>query len=123
LTDWHERLRGREVEFTVGDYRGVRTRRRDVLYLDPPYPVPGNRTYSGEITMEELFAWLGGQRGSSFLSLPGFVGEDDRKLAVPTHLYDEQVQIDTGIAPLRPSSSPRVTNALYVKRSAGDRRG
>lgn len=60
LTDWHERLRGRDVEFTVRDYRSVRTRRRDVLYLDPPYPVPGNRIYSGEIWLDELFDWLGG---------------------------------------------------------------
>jgi hypothetical protein len=51
--------------------------------------------------MEELFSWLGGQRGSSYLSMPGFVGEEDRRLAVPPHLYDEQVQIDAGTAPLR----------------------
>lgn len=118
LTDWHERLLHRDVEFTVRDYRSVRTRRRDVLYIDPPYPVPGNRTYSGEIAMEELFAWLGGQRGASYLSLPGFVGDDDRRLAVPTHLYDEQVQIDAGTAPLRPSGAPRVTNTLYINRPA-----
>lgn len=119
LMDWHERLRGRDVEFIERDYRSVRTRRRNVMYLDPPYPIPNNRIYSGEVGLDELFDWLGGQRGSTFLSLPGFVGEEDRRLAVPPHLYDEAVQIDAGAAPLRPSDSPRVTNTLYVRNTDG----
>jgi hypothetical protein len=57
------------------------------------------------------------------LSLNGFVGDVDRRLAVPTALYDEHLLLDAGVAPTCPQGLPRIRNCLYVKRASfGDSR-
>ncbi|WP_291174385.1 hypothetical protein [Gimesia sp.] len=52
------------------------------------------------------------QRCSYLLSLNGFVGGEDRRLAVPKNLYDEELQIDAGIGSLN-------TNSLYLRMQNG----
>ena len=116
LRDWHERLSGRDVDFSVRDYLEVSSRPGDLLYLDPPYRIRRSRFYNGMIDFREFYSWLGEQKGDYLLSLNGFVGDADQTLDVPAHLYDECVQIDVGVLPYRGKSSPRVTNSLYVRR-------
>lgn len=115
LQDWHRLLTTNDVRFAVRDYRDVRSRSRDVLYLDPPYFTPHDPPYSGRIDYEVMWKWMGRQRGSNFLSLNGFVDGEDRRVAVPEHLYDEEVQLDAGIGSLNTKGSVAVTNSLYVR--------
>ena len=117
LIEWNELLRRNDVRFDVWDFRDVKSGNGDVLYCDPPYDVGDDRYYSGNVDFGDLFGWLDRQRGLWFLSLNGFVGDEDRRVAVPPHLYGQEVQIDAGVSPMRSADSPRVTNSLYVGNS------
>src|SRR5205085_233341 len=92
----------------------------DLIYLDPPYltAVP----YYGRIDYGELFGWLRSQRGSYILSLNGHVGGNDRTIAVPGDLYDEQVMVDAGdmrFHRLMGGTGAPVTDNLYIRRGEG----
>ncbi len=115
LQRWAERLAGRDTRFEVKDYREVRSRPGDLLFVDPPYDVPDPEIYSGMIDFNVLFDWLGRQRGGYILTLNGFVGDEDRRVAVPPHLYDEHLQLEGRGNPLVPGGDRRVTDALYLK--------
>ncbi|TWU49349.1 hypothetical protein Poly59_39630 [Rubripirellula reticaptiva] len=114
LMDWHQLLRQNDVNFEVRDFMNVNSRSGDVLYCDPPYAVGKDRYYSGNIDFDEMFTWLERQRGEWFLSLNGFVGEEDRRISVPPHLFDEEIQLDAGLRPFQAADTSRVTNSLYV---------
>lgn len=120
LQDWHQLLMANDVTFTVRDYRDVSTRVRDVIYLDPPY-VAKTEIYSGRFDYGELWKWMEQQRCSYLLSLNGFVGSEDRRLAVPNNLYDEELQINAGIGSLNTNGSIHVTNSLYLRTRNGGR--
>ena len=67
------------------------------------------------VDFNELWKWMKRQRGSYSLSLNGFVNGDDRRVDVPDHLYDEQLQIDAGTGSLNTKGPVQVTNTLYVR--------
>lgn len=114
LQDWHQLLMANDVTFAVRDYRETATRVRDVAYLDPPY-VAETEIYSGRFDYGELWTWMARQRGRYLLSLNGFVGGEDHRLAVPNNLYDEELQIDAGIGSLNTNGSIQITNSLYLQ--------
>lgn len=115
LQDWHRLLTINDVQFCVRDYRDVRSRSRDVLYLDPPYMLPNDTPYFGRLDFGDMWNWMDRQRGRYFLSLNGFVDGEDRRVAVPDHLFDEELQIDAGIGSLNTVGPVAVTNSLYVR--------
>jgi DNA adenine methylase len=115
LQDWHSLLVNNDVRFAVRDYRDVRSRARDVLYLDPPYSRPDKEIYSGMFDFEELWKWMRRQRATYILSLSGFVNGEDRRMDVPSYLYDDQLQIEAGTGSLNTKGRTHVTNTLYVR--------
>ena len=115
LLDWHSLLTMNDVRFAVRDYREIRSRSRDVLYVDPPYYSPRTQIYAGMVDFEELWKWMKRQRASRFLSLNGFVNGDDRRVDVPAHLYDEHLQLEAGTGSLNTNGPVHVTNSLYVR--------
>ena len=61
---------------------------------------------------------LGQQKGGYAMSLNGFIGEEDRRIEVPQHLYDEELLIDNGVSALRQlngMTTPRLKDALYLR--------
>jgi len=114
LQDWHRLLKKHDVRFAVRDFREVSSRVRDVLYLDPPYRYR-TEIYSGRFDHSDLWGWLERQRGSYLMSLNGFVDGDDRRLAVPPDLYDEELQIDAGVGSLNTNGAVHITNSLYLR--------
>jgi len=119
IDDWHSKLQDRDVKFTAQDYRLLRSEPGDFLYLDPPYASIRSHLFYGKFDLEPFFPWLAEQQGGYALSLNGFVGDEDRTVAVPEALYDEHLQLDQGVSPTRlmnEMTTPRVTNSLYVKR-------
>lgn len=119
LADWWRRLGTRPVRFAVRDYREVASGAGDLLYLDPPYLNEDGQYYSGIIDFPEFFGWLRGQRGDSLLSLNGFLGDEDRTVAVPGDLYDEHLLLDNGVSPfdrLNGEAALPMTDSLYIRR-------
>ena len=52
------------------------------------------------------------------MSLNGFIGEEDRRIEVPQHLFDEELLIDNGVSALRQlhgMTTPRLRDALYLR--------
>lgn len=116
---WGARLRRRDVRFAVRDYREVASEAGDLLYLDPPYSTEGRRYYDGMIDFPAFFDWLRGQRGDYLLSLNGFLGQEDRTVAVPRDLYDEHLLLDNGTNPFDRLSgrvARPVSDSLYIGR-------
>jgi DNA adenine methylase len=115
---WHRRLASKNVTFYARDYRGISTTAGDVLYLDPPYQTGNARYYRGRFNYGEFFDWLRSQQGDHFLSLNGFLGDDDRRLEVAADLYDRHRLLANGENPfdrLDGRSRRLVTESLYIK--------
>jgi DNA adenine methylase len=118
VDNWRRRLDGKNVHFITRDYREVRSKTGDLLYLDPPYQNQTNRYYSGMIDFAGFFEWLRDQRGDHLLSLNGFVGGEDRTIPVPEDLYDEHIQIGNGgnlFDRLDGRATRAVTESLYIR--------
>ena len=119
LADWWRRLGNVPVSFAVRDYREVASGAGDLLYLDPPYLNEDGQYYSGMIDFPEFFDWLRTQRGDYLLSLNGFLGDEDRTVAVPGDLYDEHLLLDNGVSPfdrLNGEVTLPLTDSLYIRR-------
>ena len=119
LEECSGRLNAVDVQFEAKDYRSVELAPGDFLYLDPPYEMPeGRRTvmYTGEFDLSAMWPWLEKQRGSYALSLGGFRGEEDRRVDVPDHLYDEAFLIESPNAFHRMTNRKVIAqNSLYVR--------
>jgi site-specific DNA-adenine methylase len=118
ISDWNQKLKSNDVQFSVRDYSTVRSKAGDFLYLDPPYKLRNCRLYLGQFDHAQLFDWLGEQKGGYAMSLNGFIGEEDRRVDVPQHLYDEEILIDNGVSSLRQMNgmtTPRLRDSLYLR--------
>ncbi len=52
------------------------------------------------------------------MSLNGYIGEEDRRIEVPEHLFDEELLIDNGVSALRQlhgMTTPRLRDSLYLR--------
>lgn len=113
---WHRKLTGRRIVFSCRDYKQVRSRPGDLLYLDPPYRTR-HRIY-GRIDFSTFFRWLSMQDGGYLISLNGFLNDQDKTVEVPTNLFDEHVQLEAGSNPqlrLGHGVIQQVTDSLYVR--------
>lgn len=122
LDEWNRRLIGRDIEFRVRDYRTVFSRKRDFLYLDPPYHAEKQRLYYGHFDHGEFFVWLAKQQGQYALSFNGHEEGKPPKIEVPAALYDDQIQIDNETSAVRRMNgmpAPRVSDSLYLRCRAG----
>jgi len=109
---WYKALA--KVEFSMKDYRKVRTKPSDFMYLDPPYQSVNYNLYPVDFDIGKFFQWLEGQPCGYALSLEGFVNDEDRRVDVPKELYDDEIQIEA--APrLFDRRIDKVTDSLYVK--------
>ena len=110
------RLKAVDVRFEVKDYRSIESASGDFLYLDPPYKSRRGDTYGVRFDVAGLWTWLESQTGSYALSLNGFKGDQDMRVDVPSHLYDESFLIDSGTNPFLRMTNRRVIDrdSLYV---------
>jgi DNA adenine methylase len=94
VDSWHRKLSASSVCFSRRDYRRVRSRPGDLLYLDPPYKT--RQCIYGRMHFPDFFKWLSKQEGGYLLSLNGFLGEQDNTVEVPPSLFDQHIQLDAG---------------------------
>lgn len=116
LADWHRKLKGRDVSFTVRDNGSVFSRHGDFMYLDPPYRSERVRLYFGQFDNDEFFNWLKKQRAGWALSLNGPAESGD---FVP-EIYDERFELPNGTSAVRRLSgraAPSITESLFVRKT------
>lgn len=118
ITVWSKKLRDKDVQFAVRDFREIRSKSGDFLYCDPPYRLKDLRLYLGTFDHTQLFDWLSKQQGGFALSLSGFIGEEDRRMDVPKSLYQKEFLIDNGssaVGRISGGQTPWLNDALYVR--------
>ena len=118
IKEWHQRLRSHDLQFAVRNYETIRSKSGDFLYFDPPYKMGKCLLYLGRFDHARLFSWLGQQKGAYAMSPNWFLGEEDRRIKVPEHLFDEELLIDNGVSTLRQlhgMTTPRLRNSLYLR--------
>ena len=93
-SEWHEKLNSRDVLFKARDYSNVQVKKRDFIYLDPPYSV--GHSYYGQFDHQRFFRWLIKQRGRFALSYNGKLDDQDRAGDIPTDLFAKTRLIDNG---------------------------
>lgn len=115
LADWHDKLKRKDVTFTVRDYSTVFSRGGDFLYLDPPYMSERSRLYLGRFDRDEFFGWLKKQRAGWALSMNGSADGKDFVLEI----YDERFELPNGTSAVRRLGGLEtlsVTESLFVRR-------
>jgi len=118
ILEWNRRVRDHDVQFAVRDYSTVRSKAGDFLYLDPPYKIYNCRLYFGTFDHNQMFEWLGKQKGGYALSLNGYIGDEDRRMNVPKTLYDEETLIENGQSAIRRINklpTLRLRDCLYLR--------
>ncbi|QDT24444.1 Dam family site-specific DNA-(adenine-N6)-methyltransferase [Gimesia chilikensis] len=120
ILDWSNLLRQYDVRFYWRNYQRIQASEGDLLYLDPPYRIsPRFVLYNGPFDFETFFCWLRKQSSDYLLSLNGFSGEEDRRVDVPTDLYDEHLLIDSGsssLARMNGNAGGDLRDSLYISR-------
>lgn len=118
INEWNLKLRSHDVQFAVRDYSTVKSKPGDFLYLDPPYKIEKCSLYLGKFEHAQFFDWLGRQKSGYAMSLNGYFGDEDRRVNVPEHLYDEELLIDNGTSSIRQLSrmpTIRLRDSLYIR--------
>ena len=120
ILDWSTKLRQYDVRFYCRNYQRVQSSDGDLMYLDPPYRIsPRFILYSGPFDFEKFFRWLRRQSSDYLISLNGFSGDQDRRVDVPSDLYDEHLLVDSGTSSLRKlngNDSGALRDSLYISR-------
>jgi len=119
VMDWHNKLIEHDVKFTVRDYKDVKSKAGDLLYLDPPYArsTTFNMYFLGAFDFESFWNWLRCQQSSYLVSLNGFKGNKDCRVDFPTDLYDSHELIANGLNKFDQMQHNHVVaqDSLYIK--------
>ena len=97
IFQWSELLSEKDVKFICQDYRNVKAKKEDLIYLDPPYAnVTG--MYFGKINYEDFWEYLRNNKSSFVLSFDGKTGEKDMTFDVPKDIYSSHTYINNGVS-------------------------
>lgn len=118
ITDWSCILNQNEVEFICRDYKEIKTKENDLLYLDPPYAGTKGMYYGG-IELNELFNWLREQTCYYVLSFDGTSGHHNNTFDMPTDIYSQHLYLRSGNSSFKRvignSNDSIVYESLYIK--------
>ena len=118
IFEWSKLLNENNVIFETKDYKEIKSKQGDFLYLDPPY-ANTKGMYYGNINNEELWEWLRQQKGNYILSFDGKSGEEDNTYAVPKDIYNNHLYLLSGNSSFKrtigKSNDSIVYESLYIK--------
>lgn len=115
LSDWSDKLNENSVEFKFQDYKSVKPKENDYIFLDPPY-MNTKGMYYGVINFEEFWEWLRNSNCKYSLTFDGKTTKTDNTYSVPTDLYTEHIYLDgkiSGFMKLH-KESEYVKESLYI---------
>ena len=118
IFDWSRLLNENKVQFLHQSYENIKTKIRDVMYLDPPY-ANTKGMYYGTIDYDKLWNWLRGQEGMYLLSFDGSTSSENMTQNIPKDIYDTHEYLYSGNSSFRrvvgKSNKEYVNESLYIK--------
>lgn len=118
LIQWSELLNLHDVQFICQDYRMVKPKQDDFMYLDPPY-ANTKGMYYGALEYDELWDWLRKCECGYILSFNGVSGDVDNTYEVPKDIYDKHVYLLSGNSSFKriigKSNDSIVYESLYIR--------
>lgn len=119
VIDWHEKLVKHNVNFTVRDYKNVKSNIGDLVYLDPPYArsIDFRMYFLGAFDFDSFWNWIKEQHGSYLVSLNGYKDDIDCRVDFPTDLYDFHELVANGLNKFDQMQHNHVVaqDSLYVR--------
>jgi len=119
VIDWHEKLIKFDVQFTVCDYKDIKSKNNDLIYLDPPYArsIDFRMYFLGAFNFDSFWEWLGEQKSSYLVSLNGYKDEKDCRIDFPSDLYDSYELISNGLNKFDQMQHNKVIakDSLYIR--------
>lgn len=111
--DWHTLLKN--VVFMVGDYKEVKPKMSDFIFLDPPYFNVTTNVYFGQINFGQFIDYLRDLKCKFALTLDGKNLVDDRTCHLPDNLNLKHSYLKMGKSSLRrlKGKSNTVEESLY----------
>lgn len=118
LIQWSELLNLHDVQFICQDYRMVKPKQDDFMYLDPPY-ANTKGMYYGALEYDELWDWLRKCECGYILSFNGVSGDVDNTYEVPKDIYDKHEYLLSGNSSFKriigKSNDSIVYESLYIR--------
>ena len=118
ILEWSDLLNKFDVEFKIQDYLEVKPKKRDFLYLDPPYAATKGM-YFGGLDKDKFFDWLRQLDSGYLLSYDGISGDIDNTYKLPEDLYDNHIYLRSGNSSFKrtigKSNDSIVYESLYIK--------
>lgn len=116
IFEWNEVINKNNVEFTSQDYKKIKSKQNDYLFLDPPY-ANTKGMYYGVINFDEFWDWLRKSECKYSLTFDGKRGNVDNTYNVPQDLYSKHIYLDGKISGFKKlhKETDYVKESLYIR--------
>ena len=118
IFEWSDILNKNNVQFVCCDYKMLKPKQNDFVYLDPPY-ANTKGMYYGSLDNKQLFDWLRKCESKYIMSFDGISGDVDNTYSVPKDIYSEHKYILSGNSSFKrtigKSNDSIVYESLYIK--------
>lgn len=113
---WNKAINEHDVEFLCQDYKTIKPKNNDYLFLDPPY-ANTKGMYFGVINFEEYWNWLKSLNCKYSFTFDGKRNETDNTYDVPNNIYSKHIYLDGKISGFQKlhKVSEYVKESLYIK--------
>jgi DNA adenine methylase len=116
ILEWSNKLNENNVEFVCCDYKNIKPKENDFMYLDPPY-ADTDSMYFGELQLEEFFTYLRELNCNYLLSFNGKRSNEDTTYDIPSDLYTKHIYMKSGNSGFKKLQQEidKVQESLYIK--------
>lgn len=118
IFEWSDILNKNNVQFICCDYKTLKPKQNDFVYLDPPY-ANTKGMYYGSLDNKQLFDWLRKCESKYIMSFDGISGDVDNTYFHSKDIYSEHKYILSGNSSFKrtigKSNNSIVYESLYIK--------
>lgn len=117
IDEFHNKVQNKNIKFIHSDYKDIKPKENDYVYLDPPYS-NSDGLYYGVINYDELWDWMRGLPCKYSLSFNGVRGDIFYKYEIPKKLYSQEIMIQNkqnGFRSIRGGINEELFEGLYIK--------
>lgn len=111
------KIQNKNVKFIHSNYKDLKPKKNDYVYLDPPYS-NSKGLYYGVIDYDELWNWMRQLSCQYSLSFNGVRGNMFYKYEIPKELYSQEIMMQNkqnGFRSIRGGINEELFERLYIK--------